>query len=62
MSALAFTCPVPKQHVRHWLDGAEKRESDDAYVTVPCQVCARLHFLSPKTGKLLGQRGKSEGG
>lgn len=62
MSFLVFTCPATKQHVQHWLDDAERRDGDDAYVTVPCQACARLHFLNPKTGNLLGQRGNSEGG
>lgn len=52
MNGLVFICPTTKQHGQHWLDDADKRKGDDAYVAVLCHACARLHFLNPKTGKL----------
>lgn len=56
MKTLVFTCPVRNQQVQHWIADADHRTGDDAYVSVSCQACARLHFLNLKTGKLLGEK------
>jgi len=29
-------------------------EQDDAYRTLTCTACTRVHLVSPKTGKVIG--------
>ncbi len=53
MGAILFTCPTTNLKVQHWLDDADDA-TEDEYEGVVCQACARLHLISRKTGKLLG--------
>jgi len=40
--------------VQHWVE--DDPDSDEArYEAVTCPACAGLHFINPKTGKLIGQ-------
>lgn len=57
MGAFIFTCPTTSIDVQHWLaddgDDVEVR-----YEGILCQACHLLHFVNPKTGRLLGDERK----
>lgn len=40
--------------VQQWLDDDDEALEDE-YEGIACPACSRLHFVSPKTGRLLGQ-------
>jgi NAD-dependent dihydropyrimidine dehydrogenase PreA subunit len=48
---VTFVCPRTGLTIRHWL---RQGVWEDEYEAVTCAACSRLHFLSLKTGKLLG--------
>lgn len=54
MAHVLFVCPVTSMKVQHWLDDDANIPKNE-YRAVTCPACARLHFISRKTGKLLGQ-------
>ena len=54
MAAFLFTCPNTQFRVQHWLESDEDMSEDD-YEGIVCQACAGLHFVNPKTGKVLGE-------
>lgn len=56
MTLFVYVCPITKQPVQHWLDRGGATRQNEAFVAVPCQACARLHFLNPRTGRLLGDK------
>jgi hypothetical protein len=42
--------------VQGWTANDPTEESDaDAYETIECLACGRLHFVKPATGQVLGQ-------
>lgn len=53
---IAFTCPITGDRVDHVFD---KRDGMpplvDQYEIVACPACAKIHFIDPQTGKLLGR-------
>jgi hypothetical protein len=53
MGAFLFTCPVTRFKVQHWSDDDDPPE--DQYDGVECKACLGLHFVDPKTGKVLGE-------
>lgn len=46
---LLFTCPTTSQKVQHRLEAT----SDYNYESVTCLACAGIHFIDPRTGKVL---------
>jgi len=54
---IIFKCPQTSINVQHWLADTEESENE-AYVSVVCQACNRLHLINSSTGKLLGKAGK----
>jgi len=46
--------------VQHWLDDDDEAPEDE-YKGIVCPACTWMHFMNPKTGRLLGQ-GESEVG
>jgi hypothetical protein len=51
---IMFKCPQTSINVQHWLADTEEGEKE-AYVSVICQACNRLHFIHNSTGNLLGK-------
>jgi len=49
MRNLIFTCPVTKQNVQHRFEAT----SDQDYESVTCLACTGIHFINPRTGKVL---------
>jgi len=58
MAVFLYRCPNTGQQVQGWIadDPTEDHPEDDAdtYQTLACLVCARVHLINAKTGKVLG--------
>jgi len=54
MAAFIFRCPHTGRNVQGWVADDPDVE-DDAYESVICSACTRLHLVNPKTGKVLGE-------
>jgi hypothetical protein len=54
MATRLYRCPNTGQMVQGWFadDGTENREHQ--YEAVTCIACRGLHYIDPKTGKVLG--------
>jgi hypothetical protein len=54
-SHTTFTCPTTGQRVDHVFDKCEEMPPLlDQHEVVVCPSCAKVHFISRQTGKLLG--------
>ena len=51
---ILFKCPRLGTNVQHWLPD-NPLDEPNAYASVVCLACTRLHFIHKQTGKLLGQ-------
>jgi hypothetical protein len=55
MRHFIFVCPNTHLNVQHSLDEDEDDNTNqNEFTAVSCPACTRLHFLSRKTGQLLG--------
>jgi hypothetical protein len=52
---ILFKCPQVGENVQHWLPEPSPEDKPNAYVSVVCLACTRLHFIHKETGKLLGK-------
>jgi hypothetical protein len=52
---ILIKCPRTGMQVQHWLTEAPE-ETEGSYRQIICPACAQLHFINPRTGKLLGNR------
>jgi hypothetical protein len=53
---ILFKCPQTSMNVQHWLaDEPACTSPRDAYETVICQACTKLHFINKSTGRLAGE-------
>ena len=52
---ILFKCPRLGTNVQHWLPETppEDEPNSNAYASVVCLACTRLHFIHKETGKLL---------
>ena len=55
MAIHIFICPNTKLNVQLWLEGGADTPENE-YRSIICQACTRLHFINPRTGKLLGKK------
>ncbi|WP_245474689.1 hypothetical protein [Bradyrhizobium sp. Leo121] len=53
MRHFIFVCPNTHLNVQHSLDEDDNTDQNE-FTAVSCPACTRLHFLSRKTGQLLG--------
>jgi hypothetical protein len=52
-----YRCPGTGQTVQGWsAEEADDQEDEDAYQTVECLACTRVHLINLKTGRVLGER------
>ena len=58
MVYLVIRCPRAGTNVQIWLAKDASTDQADAYESVTCPGCQRLHFINKATGKLLGQKEK----
>jgi len=55
MATLLYRCPIAKMNVRGWVADDPTERSGQGYQGIVCEACTRVHFINPKTAKLLGQ-------
>jgi hypothetical protein len=54
MPPFIFRCPNTGSRVQSW--SADEPDGGDAvYENVICLACGMVHFVNPKTGKLIGE-------
>jgi hypothetical protein len=49
-----FRCPITGSNVQGFI-AEEVPPNGEAFVSVECLACRRLHMINPKTGKVIGQ-------
>ena len=62
MAPFIYRCPATGYNVQAFVADDPKQGTEDAFQSVTCTVCGRVHLVSPKTGRVVGDRGLSEGG
>jgi len=55
MPAVIFLCPYTGRHVHEWFDD-DAEVSDNAFYSVTCLACQRIHLVNPKDGNVLGAK------
>ena len=58
MQAIIFQCPVTGLTVQELVADEESQSREDGtrhYKGMTCAACARLHFVDPPTGDVLGE-------
>jgi hypothetical protein len=53
MTAFIFRCPATGLNVQGWSAEESARDKKDAYETVSCLACRRIHWVNPATGVVL---------
>jgi hypothetical protein len=54
MAGFVFRCPNTGMNVQGWVADDPTEGEGDAYQSIACLICTRLHLVNPKTGKVLG--------
>ncbi len=54
MPPFIYRCPNTGLKVQGWVADDPAEGEADTYEPVTCLICTRVHFVNPKTGKLLG--------
>jgi hypothetical protein len=57
MSTFLYRCPNTDLRVRAWTDHPPIADDLEAYQSVKCVACSRLHWVSPRTGRVLERAG-----
>lgn len=56
--AFVYRCPSTNLRVQGWVADDPSERDEKSYKAVICTICARIHLVNPKTGKvLLGEAG-----
>jgi hypothetical protein len=55
MESFTFKCPNTSLRVQGFV--AEAVSDKDTYAPVQCVACSRVHYVNPKTGRVLGEDG-----
>jgi hypothetical protein len=60
MPPFIYRCPTTGLSVQGLVPDDEESEgadgADSTYESVKCIACGRMHFINPKTGKLMGEK------
>ena len=55
MPTFIYRCPVTGYNVQGFIaDDPTKNKDDEAFHTVTCIACTRVHLVNPKTGRVIG--------
>lgn len=57
MSTFLYRCPNTGLQVQAWTDEPPVAADPEAYQSVKCIACSRLHWVSPSTGRVLEPTG-----
>jgi hypothetical protein len=61
MPAFIYRCPASGYNVQGFVADDPTNVSEDVFQPVTCTVCAGVHLVNPKTGRLLEIDGQREG-
>jgi hypothetical protein len=53
MTTFLYHCSNSGQQVQAWTDDPPVADDPEAYQSVKCVACLRLHWVSPRTGRVL---------
>jgi hypothetical protein len=62
MAPFLFRCPATGLNVQGWSAEEPALDRKDAYVSVSCLACRRIHLVNPATGGVLGVEENSVSG
>jgi hypothetical protein len=54
MAAFLYRCPNTGQNVQGFVADDTNEEAGNGFQAVVCTACTALHWVNPKTGKVLG--------
>jgi hypothetical protein len=54
MATFLYDCPITKRRVQGWQADQVASAGDNAYVSVTCLACGRVHLVNPANGKTAG--------
>jgi hypothetical protein len=55
MSAFTYRCTSTDLNVQGWTSDAISEDAKESiYISTRCPACARIHFVDPTTGTVLG--------
>ena len=54
MAAFIYRCPVSGYNVQAFVADDPTNDGEDAFRSVTCTVCGRVHLVNPKTGRVIG--------
>ena len=60
MAAFIYRCPTTRRNVQGWFADDVPANEDEAYDSLKCTACNRMHFVNRLTGKALGDDGDDE--
>jgi hypothetical protein len=52
MAPILYRCPITSQREQNFV---AKEILDDEYVQITCTACRRVHYVNPKSGRVLGR-------
>jgi hypothetical protein len=58
MTTFFYRCPNTDQQMQAWTDNPPVADDLEAYQSVDCVACSQLHWVNPRTGRLLDVTGK----
>ena len=58
MIKFLYRCPDTNQQVQARTDGPPVADDLEAYQSVKCVACSQLHWVNPRTGRVLEVTGK----
>jgi hypothetical protein len=50
-----FRCPTTGLRVQGWIAEDSNTSDDDAFESVTCHACGKVHLVNPKTGRTVGE-------
>lgn len=53
MTSVMFRCPNTGMNVQQWIED-QPEPARDAFASIKCPACGRIHFINRLTHKLLG--------
>ena len=58
MTVFVYRCPNTGELVQGRTDDPPVADDPEAYQSVTCMACSRLHWVNPRTGRVLDHTGK----
>jgi hypothetical protein len=56
MRRFIFDCPTTGYRVQGWLPDEDHDHKLDTYEAVSCHACGCLHWVNPRSGRVLGMQ------